>query len=344
MKPVTDQMRLMAVIFAVIGIFFAGYMIGVRTGSVDSSREAFEGSEGFRVIGDSMAPTIREGSLCKVAKSSRPLRIGDIVAVSWQGRERIKRVAAVAGNVVDLAGGRLLIDSRTLEDHLAERSAEPLPDRHEADWIPPAIVPVAGSLDAWSVIENDDGRPTPWLRFTYQNPHQGNRPTAIMDDYPENDSVQRKLNPVVHLIVHAQKGSRVAFYSNTSSVRLADCVDGVAKSRDASRIDIEVADENDRLLIRSLDASHPVAVRVAEESLERTRPQVFREIEYRDDKPTGAVSYPVRLKPGQVFLVGDNVPVSIDSRSVGPIGESAILGVVVKTRPPNRDDQIAGHE
>ena len=40
----------------------------------------------------------------------------------------------------------------------------------------------------------------------------------------------------------------------------------------------------------------------------------------------GSVTYPLTLKPGQFFAVGDNRPVSIDSRSYGPVSFSQIRG------------------
>ena len=48
--------------------------------------------------------------------------IGQLVAVRWQGKTHVKRVAAVEGDEVDVSGRRLLVNGRRLEDWLAHNS------------------------------------------------------------------------------------------------------------------------------------------------------------------------------------------------------------------------------
>lgn len=40
----------------------------------------------------------------------------------------------------------------------------------------------------------------------------------------------------------------------------------------------------------------------------------------------GGIDYPIRLKPGEVFLLGDNREDSVDSRMFGPVKEKDTLG------------------
>jgi hypothetical protein len=66
-------------------------------------------------------------------------------------------------------------------------------------------------------------------------------------------------------------------------------------------------------------AEQPIEIRL--ETLE-----VWRSLEYRLRKRDRRSIYPIRLADDEVFLVGDNVPVSIDSRNHGPIRRDQIMG------------------
>ena len=47
--------------------------------------------------------------------------------------------------------------------------------------------------------------------------------------------------------------------------------------------------------------------------------------------------YPMTLGSDEFFLLGDNVPVSVDSREVGSVGGGSILGKCLVTSPVVRD-------
>ncbi|MFG0261404.1 MAG: S26 family signal peptidase, partial [Novipirellula sp. JB048] len=55
---------------------------------------------------------------------------------------------------------------------------------------------------------------------------------------------------------------------------------------------------------------------------------VQRSVEYRLRRRDSAGMYPLRLKPGECFVVGDNVPISVDSREFGPVPIEDIAGGV----------------
>ena len=44
------------------------------------------------------------------------------------------------------------------------------------------------------------------------------------------------------------------------------------------------------------------------------------------EEQAGAVRYPFRLQKGQIFVMGDNREVSMDSRSFGVVGRGQIKG------------------
>lgn len=69
-----------------------------------------------RVSGASMAPTLRPADLLLVARlrRGRGVRRGDVVVLRRGGVRMVKRVVAVAGNVVELTAGRLTVGGRAL--------------------------------------------------------------------------------------------------------------------------------------------------------------------------------------------------------------------------------------
>ena len=57
--------------------------------------------------------------------------------------------------------------------------------------------------------------------------------------------------------------------------------------------------------------------------------RVTRSVHYRLRRRDDRSNYPLHLRAGEYFLVGDNVPVSIDSRDFGPVDREWIVGRVV---------------
>ena len=67
----------------------------------------------LKVHGSSMAPTLREGD----ALRALPCEVGDIAAFSFEDRILVKRIAASAGDVVDVSeDGVLLVNGQALEE------------------------------------------------------------------------------------------------------------------------------------------------------------------------------------------------------------------------------------
>ncbi|MCO8125381.1 S26 family signal peptidase [Stieleria sp. TO1_6] len=320
MKSIKNPIAKTVALLTVLAIFASGYWLGFRSGHYGASKQTFQ------IHGDSMQPTLAGDTLCEVVAAMGPLRIGDVVAVRWDGRDRIKRIAALGGDVVDLSEGRLTVNSQRLEDLIAQRS--------KTEFLRPAWVPVSDDQTDWHRCESQPQ----WLVYHHFNPHAGDRLTAVMDDYPTNTAVRRNLNPVDRLALRITPGKtmdqiadlsdiQIAFYRAPDFIDVINPTRSVTPARDASAV------SGSSLSTPDLDASHPIAVRIPAAVGLPLRLQVLREIEYRDDRPSGRVSYPIRLDDDQVFVVGDNVPVSIDSRSVGPIGRDQIIGRVQQASP-----------
>lgn len=279
---------------------------------------AFRPNDRFQVTGNSMWPTLHHGDLCRVGPlAGRPV-VGDLVAIRWEGKRRVKRIAAIGGQTVAVEAGRLIVDGKRLEDHLAEKSEINLP---------PARIPVESTPESWSL--SDDGL---WLVYRHQNQHAGDRPTAIMDDYPINQDVARQLNPVDHLILEftgassfLESDATVEFYVD-GAVRRGRFRDRIARSRDAELTDASPLTDERPIRIQWL------------EGLDKKALSIYREVEYRVDGPTAFKGYPCLLAEDQVFLVGDNVPVSVDSRSFGQISLDNVIGIVEKVTNPSSPD------
>lgn len=70
----------------------------------------------LKVHGSSMAPTLREGDVL-LALRALPCEVGDIAAFSFEDRILVKRIAASAGDVVDVSeDGVLLVNGQALEE------------------------------------------------------------------------------------------------------------------------------------------------------------------------------------------------------------------------------------
>ena len=71
-----------------------------------------------RVNGGSMLPTFHDGQTVHIQPEVAAYRLGDVVAVNWQGKLRIKRIAGLPGDVIQLADERLLNNGLGISDRI----------------------------------------------------------------------------------------------------------------------------------------------------------------------------------------------------------------------------------
>lgn len=90
--------------------------------------------ESFRVVGNSMEPTLYDGErlfVNKMAYRFRPPQPGDIVVFRYPlnpSRDYIKRVVAVGGQTVEIRDGRVYVDGSFLEEpYVSARDHSTLP-------------------------------------------------------------------------------------------------------------------------------------------------------------------------------------------------------------------------
>lgn len=318
MKLPANRTLLTLAVAAAVFIFTLGYRWGHRSAQNANTEIRFQ------VEGQSMAPSFSGGDVCVCLPSDEPPQTGDVVAIEWRGKHRIKRVAAIGGDVVDRVDRRLTVNGRRIEDIIADQST----DR----FTPPKMILVSSQSDDWIRSDVQTG----WIVYGHRNPHQAGRITPVTDDYPVNQSVRRTLNDVARLAVEIRWADatrsdpietelRVAFFGATQSIATTTTLQGLALSRTARRsVDPDSPWLNDAASM--LDAAHPIAVEITQKGAMQYAFHVYREIEYRDDKPSGNVIYPLRVPDSDIFVVGDNVPISVDSRDFGPVPLSAIIG------------------
>lgn len=73
----------------------------------------------IQIIGSSMSPTYRNGSLNLVNRWSyakKPPTRGDVIALTADGELLLKRIVGLPGEMVAIANGRIYVDERPLAD------------------------------------------------------------------------------------------------------------------------------------------------------------------------------------------------------------------------------------
>jgi type IV secretory pathway protease TraF len=265
---------------------------------------------------------------------------GDLVAVRWQGGLHVKRVVGLPGDTISLDALRLRIDDQRIEDLLAASGRE-LPSllvdsdahRPRSRWAP------RGDDGGWtrtpqriwqSIAENPA-----WLVYEHRSVYRHPQPGPVLDDYPFNVTLARKLFGVERLLVRArvdaepQTEVEVAFWSaagiRRARVRPADRSELAVGWYDAEPCDAENSEGQP-----PVTANDPLAIRIRGGPITLAKLTIERFVEYRLRPHDDRAAYPLRLGEGECFVLGDNVPVSVDSRNIGPVPLVSIAGVVVR--------------
>lgn len=271
----------------------------------------------------------------KIEARTGGLRRGDLVAVEWDDQLHLKRIAAMPGEVVDLDGLRFQVAGRRLEDLMVDQG---LPIK-----LPWFLVDHDASrpMSRWSPASDDSGwiRTTDrqwqwngsgdacWIVYHHQSVHDQLRPSPVWDDNPFNITLQRKLHVVDRLRCRGKARCpttarlEVALWSEGGS-RIARATIGGEQEFSLVYRDAVSAEP------LPVDSHHPVAIRVVGGAVSLVELSIDRLIEYRIRPHDDRDRYPLRIAPDEYFVLGDNVPVSIDSRDVGPISAARIVGMV----------------
>ena len=285
------------------------------------------------------------------------LKIGDIVAIKVDDQLRVKRIAALPGDIVDVDEQRMTINGQRLDDKIARRDLNRAPRllvdddsiRNNSRWAS------TQPKSAWRRSDRQWCRPMEatsnskaeldWLAYRHVDVRKGDRPSCVLDDCQFNTGVVRALNDADRLILLVRISDdrdnkrpslamspveiTVAFY-DAGQVRLAT---QKIESLKRSLISFHHADAIDRdRQTPELDATMPIAIAVSGSGFAIDSLHVMRHASYRS-YPSHQVRLPLKLVPGQCFVIGDNESVSVDSRTTGPIPRENVAGTVSPSAP-----------
>ncbi len=284
--------------------------------------------------------------------NSKPA-LGDIVAIGDHRGIRIKRIAGLPGETMSVSPNGLLLHNEVelsfqnqwllVHDDSYRRAS--LSWWHAQD----------GSL--WNMTASGfDSVPTVgpstsrMLVYGHRSIYANLKPDRVRDDYPGNVTEIRKLRQVdrlgIEANVHAKTDGMVRWFQWRESGVV--CQENVLRKGDYP-IWIEW-EESDRLKAfpfpNAVDANHPVGVEVVSGEISLTSLKVYRQFIYWVDESRGDTwKFPFKLGPDEYFVVGDNVPLSIDSRQEGPVLRKRIAGQVLLDRPSRLAyDTMKGNE
>ena len=261
------------------------------------------------------------------------------VMVRGQATDRfVKRLVAIPGDVVaiDTDGQHLTVNGERIEDRLAKRDLPfPLPRflvdqdaRRDATRSHVIGDPGTWKRDADRQWVYRGGDRSDWLVYSHRSVYDQQRVGPVLDDYQYNTHVSRKLLPVDRFFLSGRCESaghielEIAFWSSDQSRSV--------------RIDVEEAERFETSTYRANPASdlpvspsQPIAIRARGASLVLSELVIERLIEYRLRTRDSQDRYPLRQGSDEVFLLGDNTPVSFDSREFGPLPMDQIEAVVI---------------
>ncbi len=289
-----------------------------------------------RVPTDALTAQPADSVVCHVqppipANAGAQWRVGDLVAVQipvadsqWPQGEAgqavlsVKRVAALPGQSINVAAdGWLLIDS--VAAVARDSQNQPL-------WLPVHDSQFRGDdPPRWRLFHE----PTSWLRYHHLAVYQNLQPDVPRDDFPANAAESRTLRPISDL--------RLTFQTTADADATVEVVFQLGESVWTFRQPIAAGTHDHAVttLGTSPDATGadspvpttpqiPIALRIVAGAVQLDQLVVWRPIRYRISPADG--SLPQSVPDGHLLLLGDNVPLSIDSRQWGCVPFDRIVG------------------
>ncbi len=285
------------------------------------------------------------GNLIVIDPEKSPKR-SELVALHREGQLSVKRIFGLPGDMVDVAidentPGRLTCNSQLLPTDATmipiDRDALRDPSRWqggsawsrtERSWKIQLTSNDDVALSSAGVYEsgqNFAGRNVgeeAWLRYHHRSVHDGNQPSAIFDDCPSNPILVRAMYPVSQAIVSMQVTCSAPIKLYAASLTETELLLGTHE------LAIPMAADDIAIAVSAIVvAANGESVEVTIRNL-----AIDRAIEYRLRPGDETACYPIQLAEDEYFVLGDNVPISIDSRDYGPISGEDIVGVVTLIR------------
>jgi len=292
---------------------------------------------------------VKPGDLIKVdtdvyqPKQSLPA-IGEVVAIKDSRGTRIKRIVAVEGQTVSVRDGNLFCEGQKM------RSPAPSIEVHNdafrldcKSWWQPEQVDqsAAAQTAAWKQtasgfsvsLDGSENSPAV-LIYGHRSPYNGLRPDRVRDDYACNLVERRMLREVDELVVTAEveviRETQLSWWNWRPASPVCQTI---SLRTGFHRIEIQWDKPNeislDQPVPTDIGPEQPIYLIIQQGSMNLSHITIHRPILYWIDEKRSSLNFPLLLKPNEYFVIGDNVPFSVDSRHHGVVSRSQIVGKVM---------------
>ena len=262
------------------------------------------------------------GDVVRIIELNRSLAHGDLVAINAESGLQIKRVIGVGGDTIAHRDGHILVNNERAEDFLHNQIDAPVLPRFTVN--NSCAVPAR-----WQKTTHQNRT---WFVYHHQSVHDHQLPMPVRDDYQYNVGIARQMNKVDRLGIRIKPNTPgnqvdIAFW-NGSEVRIVTKTTDV----DESGVNVNLHSVNSKSSTSGLPVSEiaPIAICLNQNDMSSICVEIYRPIEYRLRESDPKSSYPLRLADEEYFVLGDNVPVSVDSRTKGTVHIDQIVGLVEK--------------
>lgn len=273
----------------------------------------------------------------------RPLVQGELVAIqdddpsldTQSSKWIVKRIAAVPGQTISCHNGWLLAHDKPL--FAVEPSGQTLWFRVHDDsfrnlnqswWQQRDNRPGIEQTASGFLFRASDS-PTPWLDYYHFAVHDAMRPDVVRDDVPGNASEVRALVPIDPL--------SLTFAAETTTATEIEVAFHIEEQTETIRHKLPPGKSIQRLSSATAASTAspiaadsqiaPISIRLLGGQAIVSNLVVWRPLRYRIDPRIAATQkWPIHLGDDDYYLLGDNVPLSIDSRDWGPIPRRRIVG------------------
>lgn len=230
------------------------------------------------------------------------------------GQLTVKRVVGLPGETIQLSDGEVLVNGKVAARDLAALRATRQVVHHQAD--------PSQAKDGWEFKA------------------LSNQP--LMTDVPYNNGVTQRLFPVTNLGISAHvrlaEGTRMTITiagEELSIDELGEAELEIYAYQNSPQVFLDGEPIQPKSSKRRVDLLVPIEISVSGGKAELTGLTVYRDTYYASLNEAHGIAEPmeaVQLKDDEIFVLGDNVPVSVDSRHWGPVPLRLLVGRPIGVR------------